>query len=60
MPITSEIFTNNSFFLVQVNECQRLSEGVSENLRLCGDALMSPSQMKPDPIITDDWSVVDV
>ena len=44
---------------VQVNECQRLSEGVSENLRLCGDAVMSPSQMEPDPIISDDWSAED-
>ena len=44
---------------VQVNECQRLSEDVSENLRLCGDAVMSPSQMEPDPIISDDWSAED-
>ena len=59
MPDTSEISLHNSFFLVQVNECQRLSEGGSENLRLRGDAVMSPSQMEPDPIITDDWSVKD-
>ena len=59
MPVTSEISLNNSFFLVQVNECQRLSEGISENLRLCGDAVMSASQMEPDPVITNDWSVED-
>ena len=59
MPVTSQFSLKNSFFLVQVNECQRLSEGVSENLRLCGDAVISPSQMESDPIIIDDWSVED-
>ena len=32
---------------VQVNGFQVLSEGVSENPQLYGDAVMSPSQMKP-------------
>ena len=59
MSVTWEISLNNPFFLAQVNECQRLSGGVSENLRLCGDAVMSPSQMEPDPSMTDDWSVED-
>ncbi len=39
---------------VHVNECQRLSEDMFR--RSCGCVVMSPSQMEPDPIISDDWS----
>lgn len=56
-PARKRAFNALNSLSVQVNECQRLSEDVSENLRLCGDPVISPSQMEPNSIISDDWSV---